>query len=414
MNCSLCWAGYTGNTYNNGGTENTEFVCTACPEGQYTANNGSNNGCDDCPSGTYTLDGASAKTVCDPCPAGKKCCWWYDNEYKTNNPDICNPDLGTCNLDVCKVDNVAANGLDSAQKALELNLNDCEIGLWGGVGENCAYECPAGTVSTEKGANSSASCKQCPVGSYCAGFRSISTGGVKMYQGMKKCPPGSYCPAGVSVPSRCPDGTTTRGKENGALSDCKPCPRGTTRNALTGAETCDTCPSGYYAPNEGALECLKCAKEFGCFEGGGDCSKGYGGNLCGICAENYYESGGKCEECASSPWLTIIAVTLLLVVYYFVSNIDLNLHHIIRIKIYSTFFQLMCLVMYVEVPWPDAVKKFTHIFYTLSFNIEIAHPECHVSFNFYDKVSARATLMAFSFSCSLPPSFPSSFSFFCR
>ena len=79
--------------------------------------------------------------------------------------------------------------------------------------------------------------------------------------------------------------------------------------------------------------------------------------------------------------------------YYFVSKIELNLHHIIRLKIYSTFFQLMCLVMYVEVPWPDAVKQFTQIFYALSFNIEITHPECAVSFNFFDKMKVRQGVM---------------------
>ena len=69
-----------------------------------------------------------------------------------------------------------------------------------------------------------------------------------------------------------------------------------------------------------------------------------------------------------------------------VSQIELNLHHIIRLKIYATFFQLMCLVMYVEVPWPPMVKHFSQFFYTLSFNIEVAHPECTISFTFFDKL----------------------------
>jgi len=38
------------------------------------------------------------------------------------------------------------------------------------------------------------------------------------------------------------------------------------------------------------------------------------------------------------------------------------------------------------VPWPPLVTKFTKIFYALSFNIEIAHPECSVDVNFYDKL----------------------------
>ena len=114
---------------------------------------------------------------------------------------------------------------------------------------------------------------------------------------------------------------------------------------------CQICEAGTYAPIPGRSDCLVCAKEFGCANGGANCSKGYQGNLCGTCDRGYYESGGKCEQCATDPWLTIVAVSLLLLAYYFVSKIELNLHHIIRLKIYSTFFQLMCLVMYVEVPW---------------------------------------------------------------
>ena len=42
--------------------------------------------------------------------------------------------------------------------------------------------------------------------------------------------------------------------------------------------------------------------------------------------------------------------------------------------------------MYVDIPWPPIVNKFTALFYTLSFNVEIVHPECTVSFNYFDKL----------------------------
>jgi hypothetical protein len=42
--------------------------------------------------------------------------------------------------------------------------------------------------------------------------------------------------------------------------------------------------------------------------------------------------------------------------------------------------------VYVDIPWPPIVGKFTAIFYTLSFNIEVVHPECTVSFNYFDKL----------------------------
>jgi hypothetical protein len=91
-------------------------------------------------------------------------------------------------------------------------------------------------------------------------------------------------------------------------------------------------------------------------------------------------------KCANSPVFTILAIAILGIGAFFLRKIDLNLHHIIRLKIYSTFFQLMALVMYVEVPWPPFVKKFTQIFYALSFNIEVAHPECAMKITYFDKL----------------------------
>ncbi len=41
--------------------------------------------------------------------------------------------------------------------------------------------------------------------------------------------------------------------------------------------------------------------------------------------------------------------------------------------------------MYVQVPWPPIAIKFTQLFYSLSFNVEVAHPECVRSFNYYEK-----------------------------
>jgi len=86
-------------------------------------------------------------------------------------------------------------------------------------------------------------------------------------------------------------------------------------------------------------------------------SLGYEGTLCGSCIQGYYALGTACQKCAATPYLTLIGVGIALILGFFLSKIELNFHHLIRLKIYSTFAQLLGLVMYVDVPWPPVVKK---------------------------------------------------------
>ncbi|GMH84859.1 hypothetical protein TL16_g10049 [Triparma laevis f. inornata] len=378
-NCTACWKGY-GGTVNKYSSGMDTKLCDACTQGEYQSNNGTM-GCINCPSGKYTEEGASSSTQCLPCPAGKRCCWNYGSYEGVTNP-------GDWTItDSCTSANTDVTTGNDETVAISSNMVDCEKGFYGGAGENCNNKCMPTTYSTTTGATSIDVCLPCEPGYYCPGF-SATAGSNEIYNERKDCPIGSYCPANSASPIRCPAGTSTNKQENvPSRTGCKSCRLGTHLSLLNPAITdCQKCEAGSYAPVVGRSDCLMCAKEFGCAEGGANCSLGYGGNLCGTCQDGYYESGGKCEKCATDPWLTIVAISMIFIGYYFVSKIELNLHHIIRLKIYSTFFQLMCLVMYVEVPWPDAVKQFTQIFYALSFNIEITHPECAVSFNFFDKM----------------------------
>lgn len=258
-----------------------------CPVGRFQSN-ASATECERCPSGRYTDDDDNtpeAREECRICPAGIDCCWTYDsNDCDSNNKN----------------------------QAKEEYLTPCKIGTWGGAGENCKNYCPTGRYSTSTGGVDESVCMECPAGWYCPGFKENT------YGGKKPCPTGYYCPIDSFEPLSCPPGTSTEGrKEVQTVSGCKPCPAGTFRGGETGSGqspilACDRCQAGTYAPLPGSKECLTCAKEFGCAEGGAKCSKGYGQNLCGVCADNYYESSGKCEECASSPVQTIIAVIIAL------------------------------------------------------------------------------------------------------
>jgi Tyrosine-protein kinase ephrin type A/B receptor-like len=56
---------------------------------------------------------------------------------------------------------------------------------------------------------------------------------------------------GLAVPAVCPLGYFT------LLTDCAPCPAGTTSGLL--ATACTTCPAGTYAPGPGSTSCTPCA-----------------------------------------------------------------------------------------------------------------------------------------------------------
>jgi len=339
--------------------------CTLCGAGRYQNQEGSSV-CPLCPSGKYQDDKLNAnRTFCMRCPAGAKCCWQHDS-------DNCG---------------IIAN---AGGTPVEENIAQCPVGRYGSRQDNCEGICAAGKYSGVSGATNSSACIDCPAGFNCDGFKTLSTGG-SVYQGKKICTSGYFCPSGTASPVVCLPGTATdvrKGQKTSA--SCKSCIPGFHRsNDLVDGQrqvSCSICEPGTYAPLEGAVSCIACAKEDGCPEGGATCSEGYEQNHCGVCAEEYYEASGKCEKCTSSPVQTIIAILIFLLAYYFVSKIELNLHHIIGLKIYATFFQLMCLVMYVEVPWPSMVKQFSQFFYTLSFNTEVAHRECTFSFMFFDKL----------------------------
>ena len=268
------------------------------------------------------------------------------------------------------------------------NMSKCPKGRYGGGGECCSKKCEAGSYALQTGKkNKEEACVPCSEGFYCLGWvqDTVTKENEQFYEPIE-CPAGYYCGKGVTEGVPCEVGTSTDGKTK--YSSCTPCVAGTIA-AKKGQAMCSACPPGTIQSKSGESRCMTCPKFDGCLEGGVSCAPGYEGSLCGVCTNNseekFYEASGKCVKCTSNWTYTLLGLGLVVTIVALLSRLDLTLHHILRIKIYSTFFQLMNIALYVEVPWPPLAVKFTDLFHFLTFNVQVAHPECYKSFSYLEK-----------------------------
>ncbi|MGH0137990.1 UNVERIFIED_CONTAM: hypothetical protein FKN15_065321 [Acipenser sinensis] len=104
---------------------------------------------------------------------------------------------------------------------------------------------------------------QCAAGHYCVGgaLTPHPSNGITG----DLCPRGHYCSEGSAVPQPCPPGHYSNTTKNTALSDCLPCPQGTTlgrespcptgtfnnRTGLSDVSECVSCPAGEYCSSAG-------------------------------------------------------------------------------------------------------------------------------------------------------------------
>lgn len=243
-NKDTCGPGY----YSQAGAS----VCSSCPAGAYTNNNGLTV-CSDCASGTYSPTPGSA--LCSVCDFGT-----YSSKIRSTVCNLCNTGSYTTTKGAtaclqCSPGSYSMSTLDTSCKA-------CNAGTYASKlsSTECA-SCPTGSFSS---APSTALCTPCSPGFYssvvattmCA---ACSTGSVSSASGMNycvACGPGTYSNDALSC-GQCAPGSYS---EYSKAPVCTKCPMGqySTAIGMTDGSLCVRCEPGTYGDLMGMTACLKC------------------------------------------------------------------------------------------------------------------------------------------------------------
>ena len=265
-------------------------ACLCFPHFQFGANGSGAADCRACPS--LTVKPGYSPGVCAHCPT---------SEYLHADSNLC----FRCHLDTIDTQ----LGEPRVHEYLAVNANDNSL-FWGETQEDCTcllgYEredahCRVCAPGEFRGARLPTACQPCPAGSYQDAPASLSC---------KLCP-GNAFTAGPDQTSlqdcQCPAGYSWN------LTDCVPCPRGSSRGLGAGQHTvCASCLSGEYQDLVGQLECRPCgANEFSVLSFSDldscRCLPGFGlrDGQCLLCAHGSFSGGGSAgaisPACAQCP-----------------------------------------------------------------------------------------------------------------
>jgi len=351
--------------------------CTLCAEGKYT-----------------NKDGSSS---CEICPEGSSCCFFTTSQVKDGGWEYeCGDYSKTPGdfVDILADPSYSYNLPVRCMPGRYTSDNNKRVDPIPNVdtGARCAESCPRGEYHDYKQddkLNRTAQhgddiCEPCPAGTFCPDEWKDSLSQEWPF----KCRQNRYCPLGTFDPAQCSPGTEVPESVIGeSIDNCTQCVKGK-RTEFPG-DPCTFCPAGTQGPSDPSSvfdKCYECPNADSCLADN-ECASGYAGSLCGACAPEHYQVGNKCHECSANLWPTLLAGGLVLLVFACLSRVELSLHHIIRLKIYSTFAQLLTLIMYVDVDWPPLAEKFMSFLMFFSFNIEVAHPDCISPMSFYFKYS---------------------------
>ncbi len=243
-----------------------------------------------CPAGTYST---LLSNECKSCPTG------YTSDKNSFAQSSCYIKT-TAGKYISTANSSTQTTCEAGYKCPSSTINygktgsktQCSAGTYAPAGSSTCSSCPSGYTS-DAGATAESECYvQTTAGKYIATAKSstqtsCSAGyfclSMKIYYGSTggrtDCPAGYYCPAGVRVPSRCPEGYTSEAYGT-AITSCyvsvsggsyktsatggstASCSSGTYREAhksyYNSSDSCTTCPAGYYCPAGGFSSPLKC------------------------------------------------------------------------------------------------------------------------------------------------------------
>ena len=176
-----------------------------------------------------TPDGSDS-SVGSPCPLGYYC------TEGTTEPQLCENGLviGTPGASSSSACSECPKGYICTNSTIPV---PCNRGYYCPYGQD-ETPCPPGTFSNVEQAEDSSVCLPCTPGYWCSNEATTNPE-------QNPCPVGHYCPSGT-------------GGANSTLEPI-PCPSGTYRDQVAGANIsdCFPCPAGFYCPNATTV-CFNC------------------------------------------------------------------------------------------------------------------------------------------------------------
>jgi sugar lactone lactonase YvrE len=250
--CTNCSAGYYADT--PGAPQ-----CTPCPSGRFSSASAqtSISSCSFCPAGSYNPSSGQTSSGCISCSPGK-----FSSSAGASDATQCSP---------CAPGSIAPTS-GSTSCAI------CQQGMYTSSDATSCLPCPIGMRGAiAGGANLSAACVLCPLGSFSSttgstGCTTCSAGFFADTPGLSSCTPcpiGTFnnlpssnspsaclpCPSGTFNPSQgqtssgcisCPPGTASSTPGASSLSQCTPCSSGTYAS-LVGSSSCIVSPAGSFS-----------------------------------------------------------------------------------------------------------------------------------------------------------------------
>ena len=195
------------------------------------------------------------------------------------------------------------------------------------------------------------------------------------------CPPGEWSSRGREPCMGCPVGTFS--SEPGSVN-CTACPADTTTAPAVNAtsESDCLCDVGYYgsSPSD-CVECLPVC--YGCNEacsGGTSCYKGYDGELCLACRDDYFPWGSYCNNCYTGIGAQTIIV---LIVFLFIIIFVVLFSRAILYELWEMafrFYKLAAVFERLHVVWPLPSLYAFAVLAVFNFTMELLALPCyHIS-----------------------------------
>jgi hypothetical protein len=403
--CKECPKGYS-----NGETEKPK--CTECIAGSFQDETRKPN-CKDCVAGLFSEEvGATILDSCIACPAG-----FFS---KTPNSQKCTqcgtgkkgessaPGSTTCSFcDQGRYQPIDTPGI----------CQDCQPGQYAdGKGQKSCTKCSIDTFSSEPGKSSKADCLQCSID------RSTGTSQGNTAKSACLCKRTDYytddSTEGACV--SCPVGADCSANDGLTLAELTAKP-GYWRPSLDN-DIFSPCAAGYSALNAQDLANARCcsvvndAKQTNisiCVRNttttttfshtDEQCSDGYSGSLCLVCAAGFVKQGTDCISCpegasiviAAIPLLSMLVVLFVVLLIFFVcgkkatSNAKRANKWFGQAKIMLSFLQIFSSIPGVldGVPWPKPFLEFALPLglANLDFLSVLAKTGCSLNVRFYDK-----------------------------